>query len=832
MCKRKKIIAAILSLSVVLGNVGTVPASADTGERLPAGGFSVPIETEDSKPALIEIIPNDIPGEPEIETAATGSNASGDSVVQASKTTQSGTRTMSEDELYEIGVNDITDLATGDRDDVRINLRANIQSRVYPEGYHYSNLSEDEKAQYRIIRYMAEHAGSNEPQMYYSGEAANFKPSADLDPAFVFYYDNPEYFWFWQRMVGQNGHVTSPYSYLRERKQDGTVKGFIQLKQAITREEEAKVDALQSARDSFYEELKRDLHTDRLRDLPRAVLELKVHDKLLDWVEYEEDTKDNNDDIHTAYGALVNRKAVCDGYSLAFQYLLDGLDIDAVFVAGNVGKISKQAGHAWNMVLLGNGEMSDRMDSTDFYDVDTTWDDQSNNKHQFFNVKTDALNRLSNGNKHTRFYHDELSNQEVNFYGFMKHVIRAKGEHFTYSYLKNPGEDYADKDYERRALVLFADNHKTRNLADLKDTGSYHIRIGNEGHDLAGRIFKTETDWNDHFTVNEFSVDTPYIQLSKAKDFTETNLSVKVTWDNGDYSVVSGKMNLLREEAPVNPVPDGRPNGNTEDFVKRNKPSVEKQTGSDAPGTSHSAANPKGTGDQGNGHPNAAEHPNVTHHTGQTTPAKKEAETQQASNPSESAGQTNGGGGNRTGGSGSSGGGGGHSGGSGGGGGRSGGSGGGGGAGAFQSAPRSAAAANRTQGSSGLWIWDNKVNRWWYQNSDQSYPKSAWKQINNDWYYFDQAGYAVNNWAYENGNWYYFNQDCKMQSGWVLDHGNWYYLNPKHDGAFGKMMLGWQFIDGTYYYFNESHDGTLGKMFSNGRTPDNHIVNLRGERID
>ena len=71
-----------------------------------------------------------------------------------------------------------------------------------------------------------------------------------------------------------------------------------------------------------------------------------------------------------------------------------------------------------------------------------------------------------------------------------------------------------------------------------------------------------------------------------------------------------------------------------------------------------------------------------------------------------------------------------------------------------------------------------------------------------------------------------------MQSGWALDHGNWYYLNPKHDGAFGKMMLGWQFIDGTYYYFNESHDGTLGKMFSNGRTPDNHIVNLRGERID
>lgn len=36
--------------------------------------------------------------------------------------------------------------------------------------------------------------------------------------------------------------------------------------------------------------------------------------------------------------------------------------------------------------------------------------------------------------------------------------------------------------------------------------------------------------------------------------------------------------------------------------------------------------------------------------------------------------------------------------------------------------------------------WRND-GRWWYQNSDGSYPKAEWQMVNGLWYYFDATGY-------------------------------------------------------------------------------------------
>lgn len=62
----------------------------------------------------------------------------------------------------------------------------------------------------------------------------------------------------------------------------------------------------------------------------------------------------------TAYGALANGKAVCQGYSLAFKLLLRRASVHAVYV----GSDSMQ--HAWNMV---------QMENNAWYHVDVTWDD-------------------------------------------------------------------------------------------------------------------------------------------------------------------------------------------------------------------------------------------------------------------------------------------------------------------------------------------------------------------------------------------------------------------------------------------------------------------------
>lgn len=89
-----------------------------------------------------------------------------------------------------------------------------------------------------------------------------------------------------------------------------------------------------------------------------------VHDYLIDTIEYESTLLEDN--IYNIYGALVNKKCVCEGYAKAYQYLLSKLDIQNVIVIGT-GTNSKNEteNHAWNYVYLNNN----------WYAVDVTWDD-------------------------------------------------------------------------------------------------------------------------------------------------------------------------------------------------------------------------------------------------------------------------------------------------------------------------------------------------------------------------------------------------------------------------------------------------------------------------
>lgn len=65
------------------------------------------------------------------------------------------------------------------------------------------------------------------------------------------------------------------------------------------------------------------------------------------------------DFIYSAYGALVNKTAVCQGYALAYLTLAKELGLDCEVVT------SDSLNHAWNMIMV-NGK---------YYQVDTTWND-------------------------------------------------------------------------------------------------------------------------------------------------------------------------------------------------------------------------------------------------------------------------------------------------------------------------------------------------------------------------------------------------------------------------------------------------------------------------
>ena len=106
---------------------------------------------------------------------------------------------------------------------------------------------------------------------------------------------------------------------------------------------------------------------------------LAVHDWLANNVTYDQiEVKKNRFKFrnHNAVGALLAKKAVCEGFARAYQLLLNRLGVDCMMVFGKAKTEGSWEGglHAWNIVSI-NGSN---------YYVDVTWDAATyvgNSKH-------------------------------------------------------------------------------------------------------------------------------------------------------------------------------------------------------------------------------------------------------------------------------------------------------------------------------------------------------------------------------------------------------------------------------------------------------------------
>ncbi len=85
---------------------------------------------------------------------------------------------------------------------------------------------------------------------------------------------------------------------------------------------------------------------------------LLIHDRLALWNEYDYSTV-TPDESFTAYGALGKQVSVCQGYAMAYMYLLGRVGIDSYYCS------SVEMNHGWNIVYINNKT----------YHVDVTWDD-------------------------------------------------------------------------------------------------------------------------------------------------------------------------------------------------------------------------------------------------------------------------------------------------------------------------------------------------------------------------------------------------------------------------------------------------------------------------
>ncbi|MBQ4057511.1 MAG: hypothetical protein IJD40_01110 [Lachnospiraceae bacterium] len=90
----------------------------------------------------------------------------------------------------------------------------------------------------------------------------------------------------------------------------------------------------------------------------------RAHDYLINHMSYDEN-------YYNPYHAFVKGKGMCMSYALAFQRILQEMDIPCIYIKGK--------NHAWNMVKIGKC----------WYNVDVTWDDRLSGRYRYF-LKSDA----------------------------------------------------------------------------------------------------------------------------------------------------------------------------------------------------------------------------------------------------------------------------------------------------------------------------------------------------------------------------------------------------------------------------------------------------------
>ncbi len=198
-------------------------------------------------------------------------------------------------------------------------------------------------------------------------------------------------------------------------------------------------------------EMTKGLHSDRISDVKKALI---LHDRLAIKCEYDlelaaaEEEKDNeeNEDVvpawdagFTAYGALVEGSAVCQGYTEAYEYLLEQVGIKSEQCSSNL------LNHVWNIVYI-NGIA---------YHVDVTWDDPV-----FEDEDGNPISKPADYIKHNNFL---LSSEALFSNG------HNKDNHYDYNFTPNNTtyDDYFWKGYHSESFIIGNDVYYFDNAGSL-----------------------------------------------------------------------------------------------------------------------------------------------------------------------------------------------------------------------------------------------------------------------------------------------------------------------------------------------------------------------------
>ena len=112
----------------------------------------------------------------------------------------------------------------------------------------------------------------------------------------------------------------------------------------------------------------------------------------------------------TAFGCLVNHKAVCTGYARAFQWLAQRSGIECLRAEGTDRKDG--VGHEWNCIRLAG----------DYYYVDVTWDDPVGDmgeryvRYDYFGINDEEFGKTHRPDKNRYMNYPSARSDDANYF--------------------------------------------------------------------------------------------------------------------------------------------------------------------------------------------------------------------------------------------------------------------------------------------------------------------------------------------------------------------------------------------------------------------------------
>ena len=183
--------------------------------------------------------------------------------------------------------------------------------------------------------------------------------------------------------------------------------------------------------------------------------ELEIHDYIVDNCEYRMTKGDYL--CSSAYGALVDKAAACEGYSRAAKLLLDKAGIESSVLSGVSTAANGSGGaHMWNAVKL-DGE---------YYYLDCTWDDPVSDNgnpvkiYSYFNINDETIAAT-----HSDFSYDfKCTATAANYY------IKT-GRYF---------ETYSRSDEKKLASIIASELDSGGNFVEVRfgSKKAYNIAVG------------------------------------------------------------------------------------------------------------------------------------------------------------------------------------------------------------------------------------------------------------------------------------------------------------------------------------------------------------------